>query len=610
MSDGAEMSGRVHGGQNPIAGAHVYLLQANTTGYGSPSISLLKASSTGMSDSIGAYVLTGADGSFSITGDYTCTAGTQLYYYVLGGNPGGGTNAAASLLAALGDCATLTPSTFTWVNEVSTIATAYAIAGFATDATHISSSGTALAKTGIANAFLNAANLVNPTTGAALATTPAGNGAVPQSEINTLANILAACINTNGTISGPTNATSCYTLFENAQSNGTSGTLPTETATAAINIAHHPGNGLIPTISLFGLQSAVASPFVPSLGNRPNDFSIALNFSGGGVQNPNAIAIDAAGDVWVANEDCTSGYSSCASEFNSVGRALSPSSGFTDPYGPQGVLIDLAGNAWFADNDFGLVHKITSAGVSTASTGYIVDPTVTGDCGFAMDLSGNLWIPNALANSVAEVSGSSLTTLSPSGGYSAGGIDYPRSVAIDPSGYIWVANTDAAVVSKLNSNGTAYSSTGYSGGGLSSGVAMALDHAGDVWIVNGNSLSEFSNSGVALSPSSGWTGGVLNQYAESIAIDGGGNVWLATGLDIGEFSNAGKLLSPTSYGTENEAYTPQNSYSSIAIDGSGNVWTNFSPSPYNQITEFLGLATPVVTPILAGVKNNALGTAP
>jgi len=64
------------------------------------------------------------------------------------------------------------------MDEVSTIAAAYSFAGFATDAVHVSSSGTALAQTGIANAFANAANVETLGTGAALATTPAGNGAV------------------------------------------------------------------------------------------------------------------------------------------------------------------------------------------------------------------------------------------------------------------------------------------------------------------------------------------------------------------------------------------------------------------------------------------------
>src|SRR5579884_243345 len=110
---GAELRGSVHGGQQPIAGAHVYLFAANTTGYGgagiarsssNASISLLNAASTGHSDSVGAYVLTDANGNFSISGDYTCTPGQQVYLYALGGNPGGGTNSHAGLMAALGNC--------------------------------------------------------------------------------------------------------------------------------------------------------------------------------------------------------------------------------------------------------------------------------------------------------------------------------------------------------------------------------------------------------------------------------------------------------------------------------------------------------------------------
>ena len=42
------------------------------------------------------------------------------------------------------------------------------------------------------------------------------NGIVPQSKINTLANILATCVNTSGPSSGP-----CTALFANATSDGT-----------------------------------------------------------------------------------------------------------------------------------------------------------------------------------------------------------------------------------------------------------------------------------------------------------------------------------------------------------------------------------------------------
>jgi hypothetical protein len=89
---------------------------------------------------------------------------------------------------------------------------------------HVSSSSSTPGQTGIANAFSAIANLETLGTGVALATTPAdsgGNGTVPQAEINTLANILASCIN-----SSPTEGTQCPTLFSNATN--AYGTEPTD----------------------------------------------------------------------------------------------------------------------------------------------------------------------------------------------------------------------------------------------------------------------------------------------------------------------------------------------------------------------------------------------
>ena len=71
---GLTIAGNVHGGQQPIAGAHIYLLAAGTTGYGSASTSLLTSGTDGTdptdgTHSIGGYVLTHADGSFHISGN-------------------------------------------------------------------------------------------------------------------------------------------------------------------------------------------------------------------------------------------------------------------------------------------------------------------------------------------------------------------------------------------------------------------------------------------------------------------------------------------------------------------------------------------------------------
>jgi hypothetical protein len=225
------------------------------------------------------YVTTGSDGGFSITGDYACIAEQQVYLYAQGGNPGSAPNAALGLMAALGTCPASgnflsgpAPIPYITINEVSTVAAAYAFAGFATDATHVSSAGTAAAELGIATAFANAANLETLPTGVALATTPVGSEPAPQAEINTLANILAACVNSDGTVTGPANPTPCYTLFNNASSGGSSGTAPTDTATAAINIAHNP---FADVPALYGLASS-PPPFSPPLSVQPNDFSMAI----------------------------------------------------------------------------------------------------------------------------------------------------------------------------------------------------------------------------------------------------------------------------------------------------------------------------------------------
>src|ERR1700690_4123191 len=85
---GAAMQGRVHGGQQPIVGAHVYLYAANNTGYGNASVSLVTSATGNPADGSGNYyVITDANGDFGITGDYTCpSSASQVYLYSIGGN--------------------------------------------------------------------------------------------------------------------------------------------------------------------------------------------------------------------------------------------------------------------------------------------------------------------------------------------------------------------------------------------------------------------------------------------------------------------------------------------------------------------------------------------
>jgi streptogramin lyase len=655
-SAGAKLQGRVFGGQQPITGAHVYLFAANTTGYGgagvaasssNASISLLNASATGNSDALGAYVTTDGSGNFSITGDYTCMPGSQVYLYALGGNAGAGTNPAAGLMALLGNCPAaqnfLAATPFIFVNEVSTVAAAYAMAGFATDATHVSSSGTGLAQVGIANAFANAGNLETLSTGVALATTPVGNGTVPQAEIDTLADALAACVNSAGTVSGPTSPTPCYTLLNSALSGGSSGSMPTDTATAAINVAHHPGANVA---ALFGLATSTA-PFQPALSAAPNDWAIGVTYAVPGLSTQ-SLAIDAAGDVWLPNSPSGGPYG--VVELSSLGAILSGASGYSGGglTSPNGVAIDPVGNVWVSGASS--IVKLSPAGaVLSGASGYPVGGA-NAPFGVAVDGQGNVWAGDG--SSVVKLD-SSGNLLSGASGFSTGTGGAPTGVTIDDSGNAWSGSGNLHVVSELSSAGAVLSGSGYPVS-MPGAESVAIDGYGNAWTnttlgssTGLNNVAKLSPAGAELSP----TGGYANCVSESLpnnyvrkciwwdpdafAIDGRGNVWgealyeteyngpnpsptYSTALS--EISNTGTILSGLNGYTGGTALGPgsppvQGSVGAtpvaLAVDGSGDVWMLLGATTTGtQVAELIGAAAPVVSPFSLGVKNGTLGMQP
>jgi hypothetical protein len=600
-STGLALQGRVRGGQQPVVGAHVYLFAANTTANGGPgiaasssnaSLSLLNSSSTGHSDSVGAYVLTDSTGSFSITGDYTCTSGQQVYLYALGGNPGAGTNSSSGFLAALGNCpvagnfAGTVP--FIWMNEITTVAAAYAFAGYATDATHVSSSGTALALTGIANAFATAANLANIATGVALTTTPAGNGTAPATTVITLANILASCVNSADiTGSSPSPSAACSNLFGGLSSNGASGSVAGDTATEAIYIAHNPTYNVS---TLYGLPGSNLA-FGTGLTSAPNNFSLILSYTNG-LTAGNHLAIDASGNIWVGD-----GAANKINEFGPTGAALAPSGGYSSTVGgPAYLAVNAAGNLWVYSAPTvspSLVFFNTSSqtsGVSTALPAY--------SSGIAIDPSGNLWVPTSsgTSNLLGEYnsSGTNLASLS------TGSLNAPVGPAVDGSGNIYVPNTNGTL-SKF-SGGAAVTGSPFSAFTGYTPKWGALDPSNNIWTFNSNcSLSEATSAGTAVTGSPFNNGVSGSPTAFRMAIDSLGQVWADCTVVITSpsFSINYFLYGVSSTGASltgsNGLIIP--AIGDVAIDGAGNLWI----AATTKIVEVIGLASPVVTPIVANL---------
>jgi hypothetical protein len=399
------IQGSVHGGQQAVSGSTIQLYAVTTLGYDAPATALLTQPVTSASD-----------GSFSITSDYSCVGVDQVYIVATGGNPGlsgNVNNGALALMAALGSCATLqanAATTFINLNEVTTVAGAWSLAQFMNSPTNAGTSATNV--TGLENAFATAGTIANLTTGSAPGPALPSGATLSVAEVNTLADILASCVDSNG---ATTSGTPCASLFAAATSPGASA--PSDTLTAALNIAHFPGNN-VATLYSFAAASAVFQPTLPSV---PANWLIGIHHTGGGLGQPTGVAVDATGNVWVSNS------ANSVSEFSPLGAARSPAGGYTG--------------------------------------GSLSRPSA-----IAIDLLGNAWITNSTGASVTEIAplGASATN------FNNGNLNSPSSIAIDGSGEVWIGNSGNSTLSGLTSAGQPLPSTPVSGGGISSPMAVAI----------------------------------------------------------------------------------------------------------------------------------------
>lgn len=630
---GPDLNGIVQAGTQPLVGASVYLYAAGTSGYASASIAISSPNATGA-------ITTDSTGSFKIPAGYACPQLTsQLYLVAVGGQVGSSApNQNLALMTALGACSNLSSSPFV-INEVTTVATASALAPFSADnpLTGASSylnigSSSANAATGLANAFATVNNLVNVGTGRPLYNTLAGNAAVPYIEINTFADVLDACAITSGGSAGDGSA--CGNLFVNAnprQQDDTS-TAPTDTLQAAFDLVKPPDANMAVAPNVAGVYGTgtvnASSPFQPILTSAPHDWSIALNYtSGGGVggsgstsSGSSSFAVDALGNLWITNTNTNS-----VSEWSNLGAPISPAvlssvaGGFTPASlnAPGPVAIDANGYVWIVNGN-GTLAELDSTATPVTGSPFLGGGLSLG-VGIAIDGMGSVWVTNSGSpGGVARFSNSGIA-LSPADGYTDG-IANPLPIAIDGSGDVWIQNenrqqngTAAFLLAELNGASGA-PAVGVPGGFTATNQRqIAADASGNIWGP--------SHCGAYKVPA-GYTGNpgtpspTDNDNAQTVAnpsalaVDGANRVWLASAGGV----NCTAATQPPSVSlidvTNGYAFVDQslsNDPQFLAVDGSGNLWVLLNN---NTVTEFVGVATPAVTPLAAAVKNNKLGAKP
>lgn len=621
------IQGSVHGGQAPVSGAHIYLYAAGTGGYGTTATSLIKSTGSNVfEDGNGNYyVVTDGNGNFALAGDYTCTAGTQVYMVAVGGNPGltpvppatSVNNTAIVQMAGLAQCpaagnlAAQVP--FLTINEVTTVAFAYAMGGFGSNAYNISSNAanSTGSATAIANAMANANNIVNLQWGQAPAATNGNANSInPQAKIYTLANILATCVNTSSSTSSQ-----CTSLFNAAKS--PAGVVATDESNAIFNIVHMPANTATFTTHVNDIWSLVSSNqvFTPVLNTRPADWTMPVIYkslvslpgtTGNQITSgPFNMAFDANGNAWIG--DRVKGVVEVGPQ--GASNTYNPGFGMV-----KGVAVSPAdGTIWVSDYGNSIVDVLDESGNVVATVTKKIDsgknlhgPILTA---FSLDPStgymayqANEDIPGVVmfeANPAVPFNYTKVDYINGSNNGAFPDVDTPGWIAVDQTGMAWLPSTDSAEVGNAVikwKNGAETSNPSEAPGPQS--YSTASDSNSNIWMTtnSGTATLEEIGSG-STTVTSTHTGGGMNEPYK-LAMDGGNTIWIANdgANTLSAWSQtSGAWLASSGFSTSAVSGT---GCVVLGVDGSGNVWTGNADG---SVTQLLGLATPTATPFYGGM---------
>ena len=607
----AAISGKAFGGQQPIQYAAVEIYAFGSTGYGSsPGTALASAT-------------TDANGVFQFAnGSYTCTPDQPVYIQVNGGNSSAGYNGDLVLAAALGNCSAAPNSTVT-VNEVTTAATAFALAQFFNPTNMGASPGTAGFGGSVVNSkgLVMAANYTVPTLVNLRFGVPNPNTSVVTVEaakINSIANTLAACINSTGSTSTTETTTSCGKLYGYTKASYT--TRPADPLQAAVSMALNP---TLNVSNLYALAPA-GSPF-PGLAAAPSDWTIGVSYTAPAASNIRLgvntgttanLAIDANGNPWFPSNASatTSGvatFNPTTNAFTLVGNAnlTHPQNVAVASTSPNGVYVSdsLSGHAVLVN---ATTHSTSLYTMATAQLGALAmgtndalyatyTNTSTGAYGIA-NINGS-----ALASLIATTYGS--TSLL---GSATAGTLYTAATSGTQS---YLEQVTGATTTPAHSVFATAAAAGTSGQVIQTNKSGASAQL--FWTLP--STSEFCLAGAL----SGCTTANLST-PQGAAVDGSGRVFVANS------GNGGitELPSPTVSGPVHYTFahnaTNGNTMTTpygIGIDASGNIWainagcTTTGCTPGTAVlSEIVGAATPAITPLASQIAGgiNLIGTEP
>jgi len=284
---------------------------------------------------------------------------------------------------------------------------------------------------------------------------------------------------------------------------------------------------------------------------------------------------------------------------------------------PTDIVVNSNGNLFVADSGNYLIRKITSAGVVTTFAGSTIAghadgigtaATFYGVSGLDFDLSGNLIVADRLNHMIRKITpGGVVTTLAGSttsgsadGTGAAAAFNQPRSIAVDSSGNIYVADFWNHMIRKVTAAGVVTTFAGSTTAGSANGIGtaasfngpngVAVDSSDNVYVADSYNamvrvitpagvVTTFASSGVSGYSDGTGTDATFNKPMD-VAVDSSGNVFVAdfNNHTIRKITSAGIVTtlagSPTISGSADGTSVAASFYepSGVATDSSGNVY--------------------------------------
>jgi gliding motility-associated-like protein len=268
-------------------------------------------------------------------------------------------------------------------------------------------------------------------------------------------------------------------------------------------------NNTIRKITPAGVVSTIAGS--GSIG-RDNGVGTAASFN-----NPTGIAVDRGGNIYVADVSnnmirkiTPGGVVTTLAGSGATGSAdgLGSAATFNNP---SGIAVDAAGNVYVADLSNNRIRKITAGGlVSTiAGSGFVGSADGTGAAatfnqpyGLAVDITGTLFVTDWGNDLIRKITPDGVVTTiagtgqpgSADGQGTAASFNQPFGIAVDEAGNIYIADTGNEKIREISPTGLVTTVAGNGNRGKDDGIGgtttfyqptgVVSDGAGDVYIAD------------------------------------------------------------------------------------------------------------------------------